>query len=283
VTDSVADRFPDLAGIAAAAGPNAISLSDVDFHYPNGHQALAGFSMRVAHREIVGVIGPSGCGKSTLLQVIAGLSLPSRGTVTVDVGSTGRPGLTEVFQKDTLLPWLRVRDNVALYFKFHHAGRREVAERVDELLDMVGLQDFADAYPYQLSGGMRRRVAFLAGIAPDPQVLLLDEPFSSVDEPSRVDIHRQVLEVLRQRKTTAILVTHDLAEAVTLSDRVVILSAGPGRVVADHPVPFGDQRDVLELRKEPAFLDLYGRLWADLSAQIEIARGNHDARGTAPP
>ena len=254
---------------------------DIDFHYPNGHQAIGGLSITVRRGEIVGVIGPSGCGKSTLLQVIAGLNAPSHGTVMVEPGPAGRPPLAEVFQKDTLLPWLRVRDNVALYFKFHHIDRRAMAARVDELLGMVGLEQFADAYPYQLSGGMKRRIAFLAGVAPDPQLLLLDEPFSSVDEPSRVDIHQQVPEVLRQRKTTTILVTHDLAEAVTLSDRVVILSAGPGRVVADHPVPFGDERDVLALRNETAFLELYGKLWEELSAQIEVARGRGNGREAA--
>jgi ABC-type nitrate/sulfonate/bicarbonate transport system ATPase subunit len=154
---------------------------------------------------------------------------------------------------------------------------------VNELLVMVGLERFADAYPYQLSGGMRRRVAFLAGVAPDPQLLLLDEPFSSVDEPSRVEIHQQVHEVIRKQHTTTILVTHDLAEAVTLSDRVVILSAGPARVVADHPVPFGQEREMMELRNDPAFLELYGRLWEDLRAQIEIARDRGNRAEEARP
>jgi len=272
VSESLADHRRDPAPSASAGSAAAIVVSDVGYSYPNGFEAIAGLSLTVARGEIVGVVGPSGCGKSTLLQVIAGLHRPSRGTVTVESDPSGRHGLAEVFQKDTLLPWLRVRDNVALYYRFHRADRHEVAARVDELLRMVGLQQFADAYPYQLSGGMRRRVAFLAGVAPDPQLLLLDEPFSSVDEPSRVDIHQEVLRVLRQRRTTTILVTHDLAEAVTLSDRVVILSAGPARVVAEHTVPFGLEREVIELRREPAFLELYGRLWEDLSAQIDAAR-----------
>jgi ABC-type nitrate/sulfonate/bicarbonate transport system ATPase subunit len=133
---------------------------------------------------------------------------------------------------------------------------------------MVGLDGFARAYPKQLSGGMRRRVAFLAGIAPRPNMLLLDEPFSSVDEPSRVRIHQEVLGIVNRFKTTTVLVTHDLAEAITLSNRVAIFSARPGRVVAVHEIPFGGERNVLELRDTPEFLELYGHLWHELSAQI---------------
>jgi ABC-type nitrate/sulfonate/bicarbonate transport system ATPase subunit len=173
-----------------------------------------------------------------------------------------------VFQKDTLLPWLTVRDNVALYFRFNHASKASVRARVDELIELVGLTAFANAYPYQLSGGMRRRAALLAAVAPNPSVLLLDEPFSSLDEPTRVAVHQDMLRIIEQNRMTAVLVTHDIAEAISLCDEVVILTSRPGRVFRRHTIPFGRHRNVLELREERRFLDLYATLWHELSLQL---------------
>jgi ABC-type nitrate/sulfonate/bicarbonate transport system ATPase subunit len=178
-----------------------------------------------------------------------------------------------VFQKDTLLPWLTVAQNVALYFKFHPAPRAEVQQRVEWLLELAGLDGFERAYPYQLSGGMRRRVAFLAAVAPLPSLLLLDEPFSSLDEPTRVAIHQDVYAIVRRLGMTAVIVTHDLAEAISLCDEVVILTRRPGSVAVRHQVPFGNDRNMLELRQSTEFLALYGRVWHDLSEQLEPARG----------
>jgi NitT/TauT family transport system ATP-binding protein len=257
---------------AAGFADGAVSIEEVGFRYPNGTVALAGLSLEIPAGKVTGIVGPSGCGKSTLLQLVAGLATPSEGRIRTSVRQEAdRHGLTMVFQQDTLLPWLTVRDNVALYYRFHPAPRSLVRERVDSLLRLAGLEGFADAYPKQLSGGMRRRTAFLAGVAPQPQVLLLDEPFSSVDEPSRIGIHQQVLEIIHRLRMTTILVTHDLAEAISLSDQVAILSARPGRLAVLHDVPFGEERNVLELRNRSEFLDLYGELWSGLSRQIAKA------------
>jgi ABC-type nitrate/sulfonate/bicarbonate transport system ATPase subunit len=177
-----------------------------------------------------------------------------------------------VFQQDTLLPWKTVRENVALFYKFHRARRtRATTAKIDELLAMVGLQQFAQAYPKQLSGGMRRRVAFLCGVAAEPQMLLLDEPFSSVDEPSRIRIHQDVLRIVHGLRMTTVLGPHDLPAAFSLSHQVAILSARPGSVVARHDIPFGDDRDVLTLRDRPEFLEIYATLWRDLSRQIAVS------------
>ena len=260
------------AGTTAAAGPPAITIRDVTYQYPNGTQALGGVSLEVAKGETIGVVGPSGCGKSTLLSVLAGLARPTQGSLSIVRYSRQRHHIGMMFQKDTLLPWRTVADNVALYWAFHRSLRREAAARVPELLEMVGLAGFAGAYPHELSGGMRRRVAFLASIAAKPEILLLDEPFSALDEPTRVSILDDVFKILREFQMTAVLVTHDLAEAVSMSDRVAILTSRPGRVRSVHAVPFGNQRSILEIRQESEFLKLYGSLWHELSIEIEKSR-----------
>jgi ABC-type nitrate/sulfonate/bicarbonate transport system ATPase subunit len=185
--------------------------------------------------------------------------------------------MTMVFQVDTVLPWLTAADNVALYFKLGRAGRRVdkavARQRVEALFRMVGLEDFKRSYPYQLSGGMRRRIAFMTAVAPEPAVLLLDEPFSSLDEPTRVAIHQDVLRIMSDQDMTVVLVTHDLAEAITLCDEVVILTARPGRVLSRHRVPFPRQgRNAIDLRHSREFLDLYAVLWEELGSQIFTAK-----------
>ena len=256
-------------------GGSVVELSEIGYSYPNGLEAVAGLSIEVPRGRRIGLVGPSGCGKSTLLRLITGLAAPTQGQIRTSFEEGGkRPSISKVFQENTLLPWLTVRKNVALFYHLHPgwAPRDEVNARVDELLALVGLEAFGNAYPRQLSGGMRRRVAFLASIAPRPQLLLLDEPFSSVDEPTRVEIHQQVRDILDESHTTTILVTHDLAEAISLSDEVVILSARPARVAAVEKISLGRHEDLLQLRASPEFLALYGRLWETMSAQIKAGR-----------
>ncbi|HEX3842194.1 MAG TPA: ABC transporter ATP-binding protein [Acidimicrobiales bacterium] len=247
-----------------------VSLEGVSFSYPNGVKALESVELTVPRAHTVSIVGPSGCGKSTLLAIVAGLTLPTSGTVTRCKVEPGRLPVTMVSQKETLLPWLKVKDQVGLHFRLRRQHKTErVRAWVQDLLDLVGLGDFQDAYPYQLSGGMRRRVAFLTAVAPIPQVLLLDEPFSSVDEPTRLVIHQDVFDITRQYEITTVLVTHDLAEAMSLSDEVIILSRGPGRVAAVHTMPFGPERDIVALREQPEFLELYGKLWRELGLQLD--------------
>jgi sulfonate transport system ATP-binding protein len=237
-------------------------------------EALKDVSFKISPGEFVAVIGPSGCGKSTLLSILARQNKPTSGTATMTSFDKSRHKLAMVFQKDTLLPWLTTAGNIKLYYRYHRADRKTVDAHVRELVQLAGLQGFENHYPYQLSGGMRRRVAFLSAIAARPEILLLDESFSSLDEPTRVAIHQDVFDITRRLAITMILVTHDLAEAISLCDEVVILTGRPGSVYSTHDVPFGAQRSILELRQQPEFLDLYGVLWSQLSEQISRAKAN---------
>jgi ABC-type nitrate/sulfonate/bicarbonate transport system ATPase subunit len=265
-------------GVAAAGDrsdrpTSGIGIEDVGFEYPTGVVALSGLNVRIPTGSSVGIVGPSGCGKSTLLQLLAGLRTPTSGRIAWPPFPPGVHPISMVFQTDTLLPWLTAADNVALHFRIAKTGRRlqkaEVKARVDGLFEMVGLQDFRKAYPYQLSGGMRRRIAFMTAVAPQPAVLLLDEPFSSLDEPTRVSIHKDVLRIMSELDMTVVLITHDLAEAITLCDEVILLTARPGRVLNSHAVPFDrNTRNPIELRHTREFLDLYAALWEELGSQI---------------
>jgi NitT/TauT family transport system ATP-binding protein len=251
-----------------------LEIQDLGFSYDDGQPVLDGINLSVEPGAVIGVVGPSGCGKSTLLSIIAGSAAATRGGVMwAPKEADNRHPISMMFQADTLLPWLTVRQNVALYYKMISRRKRptsaEQAERVNDLLQLAGLSGSAGKYPYQLSGGMRRRTAFLAAVTPAPRSLLLDEPFSSLDEPTRIAIHQDVYAVIKREHVTTLLITHDLAEAVSLSDRVIVLTARPAKVFKTFDVPFGTERNMLELRKEPEFLGLYGDIWEHLAGQIQ--------------
>lgn len=276
------------AGESGSENNTLLELRNIQFSYATGRHVIDDLSLSVERGSVVGIIGPSGTGKSTLLSIIAGLRKPNSGTVERHF-EPGQHPVSMVFQKDTLLPWRTAADNIRLFadFKCHglrrrwrdvprqrqNVGARQALEdRVDELLEIGKLGDSRDAYPYQLSGGMRRRLAFLVAVAPSPQLLLLDEPFSSVDEPTRVGIHQDVLRIMQARGMTVVLATHDLAEAITLCDKVIVLSNRPASIASIHQIPFGADRNVLRLRESDEYLSLYGGLWHDLSAQIAASR-----------
>lgn len=252
----------------------AIRVTDLKYQYEDGTLALNDLNMLVGRGQKIGIVGPSGCGKSTLLSVIASLVQPTSGRVDKHPPAPGRHPISMVFQKDTLLPWLTTEQNVALGSRFKR-GRPSPDEnqRVAELISLAGLEGFEKHFPYQLSGGMRRRVAFLAGVAVSPEILLLDEPFSALDEPTRLGIHQDAFEILQRIGATMVLVTHDLAEAISLCDEVLVLSKRPAAVYRRFEVPFGPQRSMLEMRQRQDFLQLYGALWETLSTQMKPIGG----------
>jgi ABC-type nitrate/sulfonate/bicarbonate transport system ATPase subunit len=254
-----------------------LHVDDVSFAYPGGAPVLDRLSVAVPSGSITGVVGPSGCGKSTLLALLAGLLQPERGRIvwSPDEAQPARHPLTMMFQKDTLLPWLTVEDNIGLHFRMSKSrlSKAEQKSRVAELIHLAGLDGAERKFPYQLSGGMRRRTAFLASVAPHPRTLLLDEPFSALDEPTRIGIHQDIFNIVKREGITVLLITHDLGEAITLSDQVMVLTSQPATVSSRFDIPFGADRNFLELRESPRFLELYGQVWEQLAVQIQRSRG----------
>ncbi|MCW2844552.1 MAG: transporter related protein [Nocardioides sp.] len=234
--------------------------------------ALSDFSLQVAEGEFVALLGPSGCGKSTALRLAAGLEQPDAGQLTVAGASphqiVAARGLGVAFQDNALLPWLSVRRNVELPFKL--AGRPVDRHRVDELIELVGLSDFARHRPRQLSGGMRQRVSIARSLVLSPRVLLLDEPFGALDAVTRHRLNVELARILDNERTTTLLVTHSVEEAVFLADRVAVMTGRPGRVKRIADVPFGRHRD-RTTQADPRFQALVADLTLLLDA--DLARG----------
>ena len=212
-------------------------------------EALAGVDLAAGEGEIVGIVGPSGCGKSTLLELVAGLQQP-------DAGSVAAPAAAYMPQKDLLLPWRDALGNAALALEAGGVGRREARTRAAPLFERFGLSGFETTAPYELSGGMRQRVAFLRTLLPGRPLLLLDEPFASLDSLTRAEMQAWLAEALQAEPRTTLLVTHDVEEALYLSDRVVVLSPRPGRVVADIAVDLPRPRPRRSTVTDPVFVAL---------------------------
>jgi NitT/TauT family transport system ATP-binding protein len=208
-------------------------------------QALAGVTLDIRDKEFVCLVGPSGCGKTTLLRIIAGLETATAGSVTVDGQRVTGPAPTRgmVFQEYSLFPWRRVIDNVAFGLEMKGVAKEERRKTAERYLEMVGLSQFRDAYPYELSGGMRQRVAIARALANDPEVLLMDEPFGALDAQTRNKMQKELLALWGQTKKTIVFVTHSVDEAVYLSDRIVVLSPRPGTVREVIPIPWPQPRD----------------------------------------
>lgn len=238
------------------------------------YTAIRDANLDVAGGEFLSIVGPTGCGKSTLLNVAAGLMMPSTG----DVHVFGEPlkGINRkaayLFQSDALLPWKTAIENVALGLEARGEARSMARERALMWLARVGLSAFHDRYPHQLSGGQRKRVAIAQTLVMDPQIILMDEPFSSLDIQTRQIMENELLALWTANRKSVIFVTHDLEEAISLSDRIVLLSAGPGsRLIGEYLVELPRPRDVAEIRLTVEFLDLYRRIWADLKIQVQTS------------
>ena len=234
--------------------------------------AIGDASLSIAKGEFVSIVGPSGCGKSTLLNMVASFMAPTSGEVLVGGQpvheGTIPPRLGYIFQKDTVLPWYTVARNIGLGLSFRGVPKEQIASKVQALLAMAALKDCGEMFPHQLSGGMRQRVALLMTVACEPDILLLDEPFGALDSNTKMVLHRELLEIWRQLGQTILMVTHDLDEAVTLSDRVIVLSAPPSRVVLDHRVDLARPRDVFTLRESPEFSEHSRQIWTVLGREF---------------
>ena len=237
-----------------AAGRTVTALDEVDLNVPDGQ-----FFM---------IVGPSGCGKTTLLRIMAGLEQPSSGTVEIGRGSTGRPTNSMVFQGDSIFPWMSVFDNVAYGLRMRRVNEKTIRDTAGHYLAKVGLTKFRDAYPHQLSGGMRQRVSIARAFANDPEILLMDEPFSALDEQNKTLLQEELLRIWDETKKTVVYITHSVDEAVTLGDRVLVMSAHPGRAKAFIDIPFPRPRDVLGLRQEPEYGELVYEIWQHLRDEV---------------
>ncbi len=236
--------------------------------------AVGNVSLKIEQGEFVSIVGPSGCGKSTLLNMIAGFLEPTAGSIEIDgvpVKGKLHPTLGYIFQKDTLLPWYNVYKNVALGLRFHGVPEKQVKQKVAQLLELGHLTGFEHAFPHQLSGGMRRRVALLMSLAVEPRLLMLDEPFGALDTHTKTHLHRELMEIWRKLGQTIVMVTHDLDEAITLSDRVVVLSSPPSEVLLDERIDLAHPRDVFTVRESPQFVAHFQSIWSVLGEQFRAA------------
>ena len=239
--------------------------------------ALEEFSLSVDEGEFVCIVGPSGCGKTTVLRIVAGLETPSSGTLDTAAGDATRPPNAMVFQEHGLFPWMSVADNAAYSLEMRGLGRRERMERIAPFLDTIGLARFRDHYPQQLSGGMRQRVSLARAFVADPEILLMDEPFAALDAQNKLIMQEELLRIWDGTNKTVLFITHAIDEAIALGDRIVVMTAHPGRIKEIVPVPFPRPRSVAELRADPRFGALQLSIWRMLEDEVQKARQQEGA------
>ena len=257
-------------GLAREGARIAVQALDKSF----GREVVAvdKVSFEIRRGEFVALLGPSGCGKSTILNMVAGLIPRSGGEILVDGRPMHhgevRPEIGYVFQRDTVFPWRTVEANVGYGLEIAGVPRAERGERVARALAQVGLEAFAKAFPRTLSGGMRQRVALMRTLITRPEILLMDEPFGALDTHTKLEMHRILLEIWERERQTVLFVTHDLGEALTLADRIILLSARPGRLKEDFAVTLPRPRDAVALRESPEFARLFSHIWHSLGEEF---------------
>lgn len=244
------------------------------YHSKQGeNEALKNVSFRVDEGELVSIVGPSGCGKTTILSIIAGLLKASDGKILIDGNefSGVNKQVGYMFQKDNLFDWRTIWQNVCIGLEINKTNTQENQQKVMSLLEKYGLSDFKDSRPRQLSGGMRQRVALIRTLAMNPKLLLLDEPFSALDYQTRLLVGEDVWNIIKQEKQTAVLVTHDISEAISLSDRVIILSQRPSIVKQIVNIPFNDESP-LKRRENKNFSEVFDKVWKELVTDEKIKK-----------
>ncbi len=266
---AVAEKSGSINPASRAVGLNGVTIA---FTVANGtYNAVEQASLSVADGEFVSIVGPTGCGKSTLLNAAAGLIAPAAGSV--DVFGRTLTGLNHdagyLFQSDALFPWKTAIDNVAIGLEIAGVDTAEAKRRAQEWLTRVGLGNFANRYPHMLSGGQRKRVGLAQVLIRDPKILLMDEPFGPLDAQTRQIMGNLLLDLWSADKKAVLFVTHDLEEAIALSDRVVIMSAGPAsHIIGDWKVPIARPRDISEVKLEKGFHELHREIWNMLKAEV---------------
>ena len=277
--------------MSAVSADTKIRISGLHKHFTTRDgpfTAVDGVSLDVRRGEFFVIVGPSGCGKTTLLRILAGLEAPSAGKVELarddpaqaaGSANSARPANAMVFQGESIFPWMTVWDNAAYGLKMRGAPAAEIHDVVGTWLAKTGLTRFADRYPYQLSGGMKQRVSIARAFANNPDVLLMDEPFSALDEQNRTLLQEELLRIWDEQKKTVVFITHSVDEAVTLGDRILVMTAHPGRTKALIDVPFARPRGVLELRKRPEYGELVYSIWGHLREEVQRAKAQEAEAG----
>ncbi|HEY8580383.1 MAG TPA: ABC transporter ATP-binding protein [Beijerinckiaceae bacterium] len=268
---------PPIAG--AAAEDVKIKIRGVSkFFESKGGQfvALDNLTLDIPTGCFFMIVGPSGCGKTTLLRILAGLETHSTGTIEISAPTDGRPSNSMIFQGDSLFPWMTVWDNAAYGLSMRRLPKAEIADKVGHYLNRTGLSRFRDHYPHQLSGGMRQRVSIARAFANDPDILLMDEPFSALDEQNKLLLQEELLKIWEETRKTVLFITHSVDEAVTLGDKIMVMTAHPGREKATLDVPFERPRKVLELRARPEYGEFVFNIWTYLREEVHRARAQDE-------
>jgi len=250
-----------------------ITIRDLSVAFPERSSGtplttIEHMNLTVEDGDFVCLVGPSGSGKTTLLRVLAGLQAPTGGTFDIRRDNADRPLSAMAFQGAAIFPWLTVLDNVGYGLRAHGVAYAERNRIAREWIARVGLARFAEAYPYELSGGMQQRVGLARAFAHNPEVLLMDEPFGALDEQTRLILQELLLDIWQGSHTTILFVTHSIDEALTLGDKLVVLSARPARILSEEPITFARPRDVLTLRADPRFGELFGKVWSLLRSEV---------------
>jgi NitT/TauT family transport system ATP-binding protein len=256
-------------------GINRIEIRSLSKQFGSGEKsvsALTNINLDIKDGEFVCLVGPSGCGKTTLLRILAGLETPTAGRVRIARKDPSRPLNSMIFQETSIFPWMTVRNNVAYGLTLRRLPPREIRERVDHFLSLTGLDRFADAYPHQLSGGMKQRASVARAFVNDPEILLMDEPFASLDEQNKILLQEELLRLWSASHKTVLFITHSIDEALVLGDRVVVMTARPGRLKAEIPVSFARPRSVYELKTDVEFGRMGRDIWHHL--REEVTRGS---------
>ena len=234
--------------------------------------AIDGVSFEIAQGEFFMIVGPSGCGKTTLLRVLAGLDTITSGTIEIATPNSQRPVNSMIFQGDSIFPWMTVWSNAAYGLRMRGVSTATIREVVAHYLARTGLTRFADYYPHQLSGGMRQRVSIARAFANDPEILLMDEPFSALDAQNKLLLQEELLRIWEEHKKTVVFITHSVDEAVFLGDRIMVMTAQPGQVKTFVPVPLARPRNISELQKAPEYGELIAHIWTSLREEVQRAR-----------
>ncbi len=234
--------------------------------------AIDRLSLDIMPGEFFMIVGPSGCGKTTLLRILAGLDSVTSGAIEIETPHSQRPVNSMIFQGDSIFPWMTVWDNAAYGLKMRRVPSSTVKEVVGHYLARTGLTRFAKYYPHQLSGGMRQRVSIARAFANDPEILLMDEPFSALDAQNKLLLQEELLHIWEEHKKTVVFITHSVDEAVFLGDRIMVMTAQPGKVKTFVPVPLARPRNIMELQKMPQFGELIAHIWSSLREEVHRAR-----------